>query len=199
MDNEQLVTAIRSGDRKAFDQLCRLYYAQLVRYAGLFLDGAWSYDIVQEVLANVWLKRDRLDPSRPIYGYLLRSVFNQAVNYSKSHNYAQKYEASCKARIESMLHSYADPDNNPVIGRMYSEDMSHEIEACVSRLSDKCQEVFRMCYIDGMPQKEISEKLGISLSTVENHVYSALKQLRKMLPKDELLLIVLVVLGTNVG
>ena len=62
MDNEQLVTAIRSGDRKAFDQLCRLYYAQLVRYAGLFLNGAWSYDIVQEVLANVWLKRDRLDP-----------------------------------------------------------------------------------------------------------------------------------------
>ena len=50
-----------------------------------------------------------------------------------------------------------------------------------------------------MPQKEISEKLGISLSTVENHVYSALKQLRKMLPKNELLLIVLMLLGTNVG
>ena len=47
--------------------------------------------------------------------------------------------------------------------------------------------------------KDIADRLGISLSTVENHVYSALKQLRKMLPKDELLLIVLMLLGTNVG
>jgi RNA polymerase sigma-70 factor (ECF subfamily) len=38
--------------------------------------------------------------------------------------------------------------------------------------------VFRMSYLDNLSEKQIAERLGISLSTVENHMYSALKQLR---------------------
>jgi RNA polymerase sigma-70 factor (ECF subfamily) len=38
-----------------------------------------------------------------------------------------------------------------------------------------------MSYIDNLSNKEISERLGIALSTVENHMYLALKQLRTSL------------------
>lgn len=45
-----------------------------------------------------------------------------------------------------------------------------------------------MSYLENLKNREISEKLGISLSTVENHIYFALKILRKALSKDKLLL-----------
>lgn len=46
-----------------------------------------------------------------------------------------------------------------------------------------------MSYIEDLPNKDISARLGISLSTVENHIYSALKQLRVALAKDKAFLL----------
>ena len=38
-----------------------------------------------------------------------------------------------------------------------------------------------MSYLEDMSNKEIAERLGLSTSTVENHMYTALKQLRSIL------------------
>lgn len=46
-----------------------------------------------------------------------------------------------------------------------------------------------MSYLEDLSNREISERLGISQSTVENHMYSALKQLRRKLSKEQLLLL----------
>ena len=40
-----------------------------------------------------------------------------------------------------------------------------------------------------MSNKEIGERLGLTVSTVENHMYAALKQLRRKLSKEQLLLL----------
>jgi RNA polymerase sigma-70 factor (ECF subfamily) len=43
-----------------------------------------------------------------------------------------------------------------------------------------------MSYIDDMQNKQIAKMLGISVSTVENHIYSALKRLREMLKDNHI-------------
>ena len=73
------------------------------------------------------------------------------------------------------------PDRNPVIRSIFSADLRDLISDAVSKLSPRCREVFTMSYLDNFSNKEISERLGISLSTVENHMYIALKQLRATL------------------
>ena len=80
-DNARLTAAIRDGSREAFDEMCGRYYAPLMAYARLFLKGNWAQDIVQDVFVNVWIRRETLDPRQSLYGYLLRSVYNQSVNY----------------------------------------------------------------------------------------------------------------------
>ena len=42
-----------------------------------------------------------------------------------------------------------------------------------------------MNYVLGMSHKEISKELGISVSTVENHVFLALQQLRTILAESD--------------
>lgn len=84
MEPAELISAIRAGSREAFDEMCGRYYAPLTAYARLFLNGNWAQDVVQDVFVNVWVRREALDPGQSLYGYLLRSVYNQSVNSKAS-------------------------------------------------------------------------------------------------------------------
>lgn len=83
--------------------------------------------------------------------------------------------------IEEIGYKYYDPDANDVIRKLYNLDLRAEINAAINSLPARCREVFTLSYLHDMPSKEISLQLGISLSTVDNHIYSALKLLREKL------------------
>lgn len=102
MEPAELISAIRAGSREAFDEMCGRYYAPLTAYARLFLNGNWAQDVVQDVFVNVWVRREALDPGQSLYGYLLRSVYNQSVNYVNKHRHACSYRSYYQERIESI-------------------------------------------------------------------------------------------------
>lgn len=52
MEKISLISRVRAGDRKAFDELCRKYYAMLVSYARLFLRDDWAEDVVQDEIGR---------------------------------------------------------------------------------------------------------------------------------------------------
>ena len=197
MDNVQLIAAIRDGSREAFDEMCGRYYAPLTAYARLFLHGNWAQDVVQDVFVNVWSRREGLDPDQSLYGYLLRSVYNQSVNYVNKNRHAGNYRSYYQERIESIGYTYYDPDRNPVIEKLYSQELRASINEAVGALPEKCREVFTMSYLQGFSHREISEQLGIAQSTVENHIYLALKALRSKLSRSELLMLMFFLFISN--
>ena len=86
-----------------------------------------------------------------------------------------------EGRIASVLGDCWSPDRNPVIMSIFNSDLRDIIGEALEKLSPRCREVFTLSYLENLSNKEISERLGISLSTVENHMYLALKQLRASL------------------
>ncbi|WP_418574161.1 sigma factor-like helix-turn-helix DNA-binding protein, partial [Phocaeicola sp.] len=42
-------------------------------------------------------------------------------------------------------------------------------------LPDKCQKIFKLSYLHKLKNKEIADIMGVSLRTVEAHMYKALK------------------------
>ena len=184
MEPAELISAIRAGSREAFDEMCGRYYAPLTAYARLFLNGNWAQDVVQ-------------DPGQSLYGYLLRSVYNQSVNYVNKHRHACSYRSYYQERIESIGYAYYDPDRNPVIEKLYSQDLRTSINEAIAALPAKCREVFSLSYLQGFSHREISERMGIAQSTVENHIYLALRQLRAKLSKSELILLLFFIFLQN--
>lgn len=180
-----LTALIRLGDRAAFDMLCRERYVSLVSYARLFLAGVdpiWAEDVVQDVLFSLWQNRRRLrDDESELQAYLLRSVYNRCINYLKRARRQKSFSDSYENRMLAVMGDCWSPDRNPVIRSIFSADLRDLISDAVSKLSPRCREVFTMSYLENFSNKEISERLGISLSTVENHMYIALKQLRASL------------------
>ena len=176
-----LIERVRKGDRIAFNELYRQYYLSLRSYAELFLDEEESEDVVQDVFLNVWLRREGRHVSQSLKGYLLRSVYNSSLNVLKKKGRSNDYRSVYEQEIEEIGYKYYDPDANDVIRKLYNQDLRAEINAAINSLPARCREVFTLSYLHDIPSKEISLQLGISLSTVDNHIYSALKLLREKL------------------
>ena len=167
-------------DRDTFNRFCAGKYPGLIAYAGLFLKGEdrlWAEDVVQDVLYSVWKRRRHLRGNpQEVQGYLLRSVYNRCMNYLQG-----KKVRGAAAQDSSALETarlYYDPDNNPVIRAIFDKDLGCTIEASVQELPERCREVFRLRYYEELSHKEIAERLGISVRTVEAHIYNALSSLR---------------------
>lgn len=180
-NNISLIERLKEGDRTAFNELYKLHYFSILSYAQLFLGNDEAEDIVQDTFLSIWQHRERIDVTRSFHNYLLRSVYNASINILKRKNYSTEYSSSYKKEIEEIGYSYYNPDTNEIIKKLYNQDLHQQIKAAIRSLPPKCREVFELSYIQDMPSKEISQQLGISLSTVENHIYTALKQLRKKL------------------
>jgi DNA-directed RNA polymerase specialized sigma24 family protein len=46
--------------------------------------------------------------------------------------------------------------------RIFSEDVEKDLESTVSDFPDRCSEIFRMCRMDNLSNKEISKLLMVS-------------------------------------
>lgn len=183
------IKKLKAGDRNTFNQLCKEKYPSLVAYARIFIPEEWAQDVVQDVLFSVWQNRTNLDESKSIQNYLLRSVYNRCLNYIKRGNYSKDFREWNKLRIANIAIEAIEIDKNPVIKRLFDQDLRESLNKAISALPTKTREVFCMSYIDEYSNKDIAEKLNLSVRTVESHIYMALKQLRKLLKSEKLILL----------
>ena len=172
---------IKNGDRNAFDDLYKQHYFSVRSYARLLLDESEAEDVVQDVFFNLWLHRDTLNETLSLRGYLLRSTYNTALNILKRKGLLDNYSNIYKQEIEEIGYQYYNPDTNDTLRNLYNQDLRIELNAAIESLPPRCREAFSLSFLYDMSAKEISTKLGVSQSTVENHIYTALKILRTKL------------------
>lgn len=191
MDDSALISRMREGDRKAFNILYARHVDICRGYAELMVGNMFSTDIVQDVFLKVWDRRETISVSDSLRPYLLKAIYNRALNSIRRTSYRQQYRNEFSERIERLSSQTYDPDANEVIRKLYLKDDMAAIEDAVRLLPDRCRQIFRMSYIDGMSHKEIALKLGITVSTVDNHIYKALKMLRDNLSDPRIYMLVL--------
>ena len=190
VQDELLIEQLNQKQVGAFKILFDRFYRYLVLYAMKWVERQEiAEDVVQDVFVRVWLRRDNLRDDGTLQGYLLRSVYHASLNALKKGANATAYRSWVTQQIEQSCYAHYDPDDSEVIRKLYSQEIAGQIDAAVESLSPKCREVFRMSHIEGLSNREISERLGITLSTVENHIYNALKQLRQKLSHYKMLIL----------
>ncbi|MDD2437826.1 MAG: RNA polymerase sigma-70 factor [Massilibacteroides sp.] len=180
-DERKIAKRIKQGDNVAFEELYKQQYYSLKSYARLLLGEKDSEDIIQDAFLNLWIHREQIDEFQSIRGYLFRSIYNASLNFIRKNKRLYSFDSAYRQEIEELGTQFYNPETNETILKIFAKETRQEINHAIESLSPRCREVFSLSYIHNLSGKEISKKLNISISTVENHIHSALKILRKKL------------------
>ena len=173
LDSKELFDRLRNGDEKAFDALFRDWYPSLVRASESIVQSrAVAEEIVQDVLLELWRRRESLVSSSSPQAYLFQSARNRSLNHVRHERVVKEGEPYAKRpeSMEPMAHA-----------QMVESEMQLAVTRAVAALPDRCREIFELSRTHGLKYNEIAEVLGISVKTVEAQMGKALRILREVL------------------
>jgi RNA polymerase sigma-70 factor (ECF subfamily) len=178
--DKYLIESIKEGDRKAFEYLFKIYYADLCKFSSnLVQNETIAEDLVMDIFVKLWEAEDKLSINTSIAGYLFTSVHNHCLNYlTRKHKRFTELNTDTVDKLNELI---PVGDNTGIIEGIDLADLSQKIEKCFDILPDECKKIFLMSRIDELTNKEIATKLGISENTVKVQIYRALKKIKLLL------------------
>jgi RNA polymerase sigma-70 factor (ECF subfamily) len=133
-------------------------------------------DLAQEVFIKVWEKSKSFRGDSSVQTWIYRI----AINISLNNNRKKKYMGVLKS-IESIFNLGSEADN-PQISLEKSEDQNMVRNAIMS-LAENQQIALTLRMYKDHSYAEISEIMGLSISSVESLIFRAKKNLKKKLAK----------------
>jgi RNA polymerase sigma-19 factor, ECF subfamily len=173
VDDRELLDRIRQSDEEAFDSVFRAYYATLVGIAeGLLRSRAEAEEVGQDVMLELWRRRESLRVDDSLRGYLFQATRNRALNQIR-HRLVERRGEPHVAHASSVA-AAAEAE-------LVHEEMDAAVRRSVAELPPRCREVFELSRVHGLSYAEIARTLGISVKTVEAQMGKALRTLRERL------------------
>ncbi len=179
--------SILLNGEKGFKRVFESYYPRLLRFAKEYVgDRHEAENILQNVFLTLWEKRTTLRIDTNLNAYLLTLVKHQCLDFLKHKRVVGQYaiNQTTVQQQEMTFNYYAINKFDPE--QMDIESLERLAEKAIGELPEQCRKVFELSRYEGLKYKEIAERLGISVKTVETHISYALKTLRITL-KDSFL------------
>ena len=173
--NEQdLVRRLVQGDEEAFCTLYAAYKKRLVYYAMQFIKSPeFAEDIFQDVFTAIWHGRKCIDCTQSFKSYLYAMIKNRILNLIRDIDHEQQ--------LKAYIMDHATTASNQTEETVHCNELENLLEKGRELLTPRQREVLEMSRDRNMTSEEISERLGISVKTVNNSISEALKTLRTYL------------------
>ena len=171
----RILEAVKNSDKDAFHQLFSNFYDTLFRFVVYKVkDSDLAEDISQETFLRVWKKRTDLAPEKSFFSLIARISTNLCYDYFR--------HSAVRKRHEDQIPEYGKSHFDNPEKMNQAKMLEEEIQRIVNeKLPDKCKSIFILSRIESRTNQEIAEMLGLSIRTVENQIYRALKILKKNL------------------
>lgn len=168
----QLLIALKSGDRLAFEKIYQTYspkiYLNILRMVKSVED---AQEILQDVFIKVWEKRELIDPEQSFKSYLFQISRFTVYNFIRKINLDKKMRAYL-ARENSELYTHIEESI------AYVESDRFILDA-IEELPPQRRQIYKLCKIEGKTYAEVSKLLCISPSTINDHIVKATKFLKE--------------------
>lgn len=172
-DEAELARRLAAGDPSALTEISAWLWEPIAAYAYRLLeDRDAAMDVAQESCLRLWDRRGR-DPPQCIRAYLFRTARNLALDQLKTR----------RTRIGLLRHHASGRPRGPAWPdeALQCNRVATEVQRAIQELPERRREVFSLTYLQGLSYGEVAEILAISPKTVQNHMTSALAQLRDTL------------------
>jgi len=184
-EEESLILQLKNGDGRAFEKIYRLYanrlYGNLLK---LIKSETICQEILQDVFLKVWDSRKKIDTEKSFRSFLFK------IGENKVFDYYRKAARDKRKQAEFISNALAACDSAD--DAIFAEEKSAILQKAIDALPAQRQQVFRLCKLEGKSYKEVSEQLGISVSTISDHIVKATKSIRDYFENNEQALMSLV-------
>ena len=174
---------VAAGDEKAFGLLFHQYWDHIYTVAvSITRSTTASEDLVQDIFLKIWLNRSQLTSIEHFDNYLFIIARNAI--------YTSLRQTGIKASLLQKMEGPGTANLTPE-EELLAKESTKLIQQAVNQLSPQQQAVYNLSREGGLKYEQIAQKLGISKSTVRNHMVKALQNIRESLQanSDGLLLI----------
>ena len=170
------LTALRTGDGRAFESIFRAYAAPLCDFALSYVrERETAEEIVQDLFCRIWEQRFTVEMPYGLRPWLFSAVRNRSLNALRDR------------RVEVSIHEHLSRDARAraaveaTDAELSARDVSEAADRAVSAMPPRCREVYTLIRQQQLSYAETARILGISPNTVEVHMTRALAILRTAL------------------
>ena len=175
-EERSLILRLIGGDEDAFCELYATYKNRLIYFAMRFLKSReYAEDVFQDAFTVVWQGRRFINPDASFSSYLYTIMRNRILNQLRN----AANEEKLKESILSQALDYTEDTKREVM----LNDLKSLISHALQQLTPRQREIFEMSREAQLSHKEIADKLGISVNTVQEHISTSLKLIRTYLIK----------------
>jgi len=172
IQEKELLMALHQSNQLAFEKIYHIYsprlYGKLIK---LVKSEAHAQEILQEVFLKIWEYRKSIDPEKSFRSLLFKIAENKAYDFFR--------KASRDKNIESELISAYTNNYTDIEELKGGDENLGLLEKAIESLPPQRQQVFRLCKLEGKSYREVSELLGISVSTISDHIVKGTKTIRQ--------------------
>jgi RNA polymerase sigma-70 factor (ECF subfamily) len=142
---------------------------RLGKFIGKYVsDKDDSEDLLQEVLIKIYKNLDNLEQEEKVYPWIYQIARNSIIDY-----YRRKNKMTSNLELEDIAVYDGEESSN--------EDIAICIKNMINSLPEKYKQVIILSEYENLTYKEISQRLGISISGVKSRIQRARKLLKNML------------------
>ncbi len=160
-----------NDDQSSFEKIYTYYYNKLFKLAlSIVKSQEIAEEVYDDVMLNIWQKRQQLTHINNFTVYLYVSVKNASLRHLNRINKIQYINID---DINIEIEDFSPTAHDQII----SSEFLNNINSAISQLSPQCKLVFQLVKEDNLKYKDVAEILNISVKNVEYHMGNALKKI----------------------
>ncbi|MCT1526124.1 RNA polymerase sigma factor [Sphingobacterium hotanense] len=170
--DEMLLDLVRlEDDRDAFAELYDRYWKPLLNMAGKRIPSMPVVEeIVQDVFADLYIRRKAIRVESSLEAYLKTATKYQIY---KTYRAQQVHETYVSTLIPA---DQAQPDRPDTI--LEAKQLREKILRAIETMPETCREVFLLSRFEQLSNRDIAERLDISVAMVRKHITKGMNVMR---------------------
>jgi len=176
-NEQELLQGLREGSELAFTLLYKHYSAPLYyNILSLIKDECTAEELVQDVFSKIWKQRASISIAKSFSGYLFMTARNRVYDFFRQLNRDQ----ALHARIRSIASEAYDHIEQAI----FAKENADLLRKAIDTLPPQRRRAFELCKLEGLTYRQASEEMGISLSTIKDHMVNALDTIRLYISRN---------------
>lgn len=178
---KHIIDQVNSKKIEGYKYLYDNFYASLCNFSANFVEYKEdAEDVVQDVFMRLWKSDSSFDSTKALTSFLYLSVKNASLNATRNRGKWSEFDISNDGDISNL-----ELEDKTIEQLLIEEEFYRQIYVAINKLSLERRRAV-MLSMEGYTNKEIADKIGVSVNTVKTLKLKAYRFLRDTLEPSTL-------------